>query len=136
MRQGHAKQVIHAKGLSKIYREGTTELRALQGVDLEVRAGELTLLMGPSGSGKTTLLSILGCILRASDGRLEILGEDVGSLPEGELPRIRREAMGFVFQAFNLFPTLTAAENVALALDVRGIRAAVAQKRAEELLAE
>jgi len=136
MRQGHAKQVIHAKGLSKIYREGTTELRALQGVDLEVRAGELTLLMGPSGSGKTTLLSILGCILRASDGRLEILGEDVGSLPESHLPRIRREAIGFVFQGFNLFPTLSAAENVALALDVRGIRGAVAQKRGEELLAE
>jgi len=136
MRQGHAKQVIHAKGLSKIYREGTTELRALQGVDLEVRAGELTLLMGPSGSGKTTLLSILGCILRASDGRLEILGEDVGSLPESQLPRIRREAIGFVFQGFNLFPTLSAAENVALALDVRGIRGAVAQKRGEELLAE
>src|SRR5215469_2623394 len=136
MRQGHAKQVIHAKGLSKIYREGTTELRALQGVDLEVRAGELTLLMGPSGSGKTTLLSILGCILRASDGKLEILGEDVGAMPESELPRIRREAIGFVFQGFNLFPTLTAAENVALALDLRGVRGAPAEKRGEELLAE
>jgi len=128
--------MIGAQGLSKIYHEGTTELRALRGVDLEVRAGELTLLMGPSGSGKTTLLSILGCILRASDGKLEILGEDVGSLPESELPRIRREAIGFVFQGFNLFPTLTAAENVALALDVRGIRGAAGQKRGEELLAE
>src|SRR5215831_3836755 len=128
--------MIAAEGLGKIYREGTAELRALQGVDLEVRAGELTLLMGPSGSGKTTLLSILGCILRASDGKLEILGEDVGSLPESELPRIRREAIGFVFQGFNLFPTLTAAENVALALDVRGIRGAAGQKRGEELLAE
>jgi len=136
MRQVHSKQVIRAKGLSKIYREGAAEFRALQSVDLDVHAGELTLMMGPSGSGKTTLLSILGCILRASDGRLEILGEDVGSLPEGELPRIRREAIGFVFQAFNLFPTLTAAENVALALDVRGIRGPVAQKRGEELLAE
>ena len=128
--------IIRAKGLSKTYREGTTELRALQSVDLEVRAGELTLLMGPSGSGKTTLLSILGCILRASDGKLEILGEDVGALAESELPRIRREAIGFVFQGFNLFPTLTAAENVALALDVRGVHGAAAQKRGEELLAE
>src|SRR5215475_1905605 len=136
MRRGYSGEMIGAQGLSKIYHEGTTELRALRGVDLEVRAGELTLLMGPSGSGKTTLLSILGCILRASDGKLEILGEDVGSLPESELPRIRREAIGFVFQGFNLFPTLTAAENVALALDVRGIRGAVAQKRGEELLAE
>lgn len=128
--------VIRAKGLSKIYREGATELRALQSVDLDVRAGELTLLMGPSGSGKTTLLSILGCILRASDGTLEVLGEDVGSLAESELPRIRREAIGFVFQGFNLFPTLTAAENVALALDVRGVRREAARKRAEELLEE
>jgi putative ABC transport system ATP-binding protein len=108
----------------------------LQEVDLEVRAGELTLLMGPSGSGKTTLLSILGCILRASEGRLEIPGQDVTSLPERELPRIRREAIGFVFQGCNLFPTLTAAENVALALDVRGMRGAAARQRGEELLEE
>jgi putative ABC transport system ATP-binding protein len=128
--------VIRARGVAKTYREGATELRALEEVDLEVRAGELTLLMGPSGSGKTTLLSILGCILRASDGRLEVLGEDVSALPESELPRIRREAIGFVFQGFNLFPALTAAENVALALDVRGQRGAMAKKRAEELLSE
>ena len=131
-----AERVIRAKGLSKVYREGATELRALHEVDLDVRACELTLLMGPSGSGKTTLLSILGCILRASAGRLELLGEDVSSLPESELPRIRRETIAFVFQGFNLFPTLTAAENVALALDVRGIRGAAAKKRGEELLAE
>ena len=136
MKHDSNREVIRAKGLTKIYREGATEMRALHGVDLEVRAGELTLLMGPSGSGKTTLLSILGCILRASDGKLEVLGEDVGSLAESELPRIRREAIGFVFQGFNLFPTLTAAENVALALDLRGIRGAAAQKRAEDLLAE
>src|SRR6267378_3880755 len=132
----HKQTVIRAKGLSKVYREGATELRALQEVDLEVRAGELTLLMGPSGSGKTTLLSILGCILRASEGNLEILGEDVSLLQEKELPRIRREAIGFVFQGFNLFPALTAAENVALALDVRGVRGGNARQRGEELLAE
>jgi putative ABC transport system ATP-binding protein len=128
--------VIAAKGLGKTYREGTAELRALEGVDLEVRAGELTLLMGPSGSGKTTLLSILGCILRASEGILELLGENVSALAESELPRIRRTAIGFVFQGFNLFPALNATENVALALDVRGVRGAKALRRAEELLAE
>src|SRR5229473_7249000 len=131
---GKRDYVIRGKGLSKVYREGATELRALQEVDLEVRAGELTLLMGPSGSGKTTLLSILGCILRASEGKLEVLGEEVSALPESELPRIRREGIGFVFQGFNLFPALTAAENVALALDVRGVRAGAAKKRGEELL--
>ena len=129
-------RVIRALGLSKIYREGATELRALNDVSLDIHGGQLTLLMGPSGSGKTTLLSILGCILRPTDGRLELLGEEVSALPEKELPRIRREAIGFVFQGFNLFPALTAAENVALALDVRGVRGEPARKRAEELLIE
>jgi len=128
--------VIRARNLSKIYGSGGTELRALSGVNLEIRSGQLTLLMGPSGSGKTTLLSILGCILRASSGNLELLGEDVTALPERALPRLRRDLIGFVFQGFNLFPALTAAENVALALDLRGIGPKSARLRAEELLAE
>ena len=128
--------VIRAKGLGKVYREGATELRALQAVDLEVRAGELTMLMGPSGSGKTTLLSILGCILRPTEGTLELLGKDISKLADSELPKIRREGIGFVFQGFNLFPTLTAAENVSLALDLRGMRAREASKRGKDLLAE
>ena len=131
-----SKPVMRARGLSKLYREGATEFRALSGVDLDIASGQLTLLMGPSGSGKTTLLSILGCILRASSGTLEILGEDATALPENALPRVRREMIGFVFQGFNLFPTLTAAENILLALDVRGIRGAPAKQRAKELLAE
>ena len=130
------RNVIRARNLSKLYREGATELRALSDVSMDIHAGQLTLLMGPSGSGKTTLLSILGCILRATEGRLELLGEDVSQLPERELPRVRREAIGFVFQGFSLFPALTAAENVALALDVRGVRGEVARKRSEELLLE
>lgn len=128
--------VIRACGLSKVYREGATELRALNDVSLDIQAGQLTLLMGPSGSGKTTLLSILGCILRATEGRLELLGEEVSALPEKELPRVRREAIGFVFQGFNLFPALTAAENVALALDLRGVHGEPARNRAEALLQE
>jgi putative ABC transport system ATP-binding protein len=128
--------MIRARALSKIYREGAAELRALSGVDVDLHAGQLTLLMGPSGSGKTTLLSILGCILRATEGRLELLGEDVTSLPEKELPRIRREAIGFVFQGFNLFPALTATENVELAFDVRGLGGRQAPRLAEELLVE
>jgi putative ABC transport system ATP-binding protein len=130
------KTLIRAKCLAKIYREGATEFRALSDVDLEIHSGQLTLLMGPSGSGKTTLLSILGCILRASSGRLELLGEEVSLLPEKELPRIRRDAIGFVFQGFNLFPTLSALENVVLAMDVRGVSGNAARKRAEMLLHE
>jgi putative ABC transport system ATP-binding protein len=128
------KTVIRTERLTKIYREGASEFRALSDVDLQIYTGQLTLLMGPSGSGKTTLLSILGCILRASSGRLELLGEDVTALPEKELPRIRREAIGFVFQGFNLFPTLSAVENVVLAMNVRGVRAEAARKNAEQLL--
>ena len=133
---GKVDAVIRGFGLSKIYRDGANEFRALSDVAVDIYPGQLTLLMGPSGSGKTTLLSILGCILRASAGRLELLGEDVSALPEKELPRIRREAIGFVFQGFNLFPALTAVENVALALDVRGIRGSKARQTAEQLLTE
>jgi putative ABC transport system ATP-binding protein len=130
------KALITARGLAKFYREGTNDLRALADVDLDIHARQLTLLMGPSGSGKTTLLSILGCILRASAGRLHLLGEDVTAMPEKELPRVRREAIGFVFQGFNLFPALSALENVALALDVRGVPDRIARQRAEALLGE
>jgi len=130
------KSVIRAHGLSKIYGTGSNEIRALSDVDLEIRSGQLTLLMGPSGSGKTTLLSILGCILRASSGQFSLLGEDVTALPESALPRLRRDLIGFVFQGFNLFPALTAAENVALALNLRGVSNKAAQRRAEELLIE
>jgi putative ABC transport system ATP-binding protein len=126
--------VIRTAGLGKVYGTGATAFRALSAVDLQIRRGELTLLMGPSGSGKTTLLSILGCILRPSEGQLVILGETVSRLPEKELPRVRRDAIGFVFQGFNLFPTLKAKENVALALDLRGERGKQAEKRALELL--
>ena len=128
--------VIRAARLTKIYGDGATAFRALTDVDLEIRAGELTLLMGPSGSGKTTLLSILGCILRGTAGSLEVLGERVDALAESDLPRIRRDAIGFVFQGFNLFPALTAAENVSLALDVRGVRRLDAERRAAELIRE
>jgi putative ABC transport system ATP-binding protein len=131
-----SRKVITARGLTKLYSEGAMQLRALTDVDLDIYSGQLTLLMGPSGSGKTTLLSILGCILRASGGSLELLGETVTALPETELPRIRRHMIGFVFQGFNLFPTLTAIENVELALDVRGIRGKEAHRRADDLLRE
>jgi putative ABC transport system ATP-binding protein len=133
---GSGSAVMRAHGLSKLYQEGAAQLRALSDVDLSIYSGQLTLLMGPSGSGKTTLLSILGCILRPTSGSLEILGETVTALPERELPRIRREAIGFVFQGFNLFPTLTATENIELALDLRGIRGKDARLRTEQLLQE
>lgn len=128
------KPVIAVRNLTKTYAEGSAGIPALRGVDLDVQKGELLMLMGPSGSGKTTLLSIMGCILTASSGSVRIAGKEVVNLREKELPAIRLQHIGFVFQAFNLFPTLTAGENVELMLDLKGVSAAPAKKRAEELL--
>jgi len=125
---------IAVRQLTKTYAEGNTGTLALRGVDLEVRAGELLMLMGPSGSGKTTLLSIMGCILTASSGSVQIAGKEITQLTEKRLPAIRLEHIGFVFQGFNLFPTLTAAENVELMLDLKGVAGVPAKKRAAELL--
>jgi putative ABC transport system ATP-binding protein len=109
-------------------------MRALDDVTLDLHAGELALFVGPSGSGKTTLLSIMGCILRPTGGTLRVLSEDVTRLAERDLPAIRRERIGFIFQAFNLFPTLTALQNVALALDLRGVPGRSARATAATLL--
>ena len=125
---------VSVRNISKTYAQGEAAMRALDGVDLDVGRGELVLLMGPSGSGKTTLLSIMGCILRPSAGTVRILDRDVSSLPERELPRVRLENIGFVFQGFNLFPTLTAQANVALALDLHGVARPEASRRAAALL--
>jgi len=125
---------IEARDLIKTYAQGEAAMRALDGVSIDIHAGELMLLAGPSGSGKTTLLSIIGCILRPSAGTLRVMGEDVSRMRERDLPAIRRERIGFVFQAFNLFPTLTAAQNVALALDLKGVAGRAARHRAAALL--
>ncbi|PYR05220.1 MAG: ABC transporter ATP-binding protein [Acidobacteria bacterium] len=125
---------IEARDLIKTYAQGEAAMRALDGVSIDIHAGELMLLAGPSGSGKTTLLSIIGCILRPSTGTLRVMGDDVSRMRERDLPAIRRERIGFVFQAFNLFPTLTAAQNVALALDLKGVAGRAARDRAAALL--
>jgi putative ABC transport system ATP-binding protein len=125
---------IAVRGLTKTYTEGASSAPALRGIDLDVNPGELVLLMGPSGSGKTTLLSIMGCILSPSSGSVRIAGKEVGNLSQKELPAVRLENIGFVFQGFNLFPTLTAAENVELMLDLKGIRGEAAMRCAGELL--
>ena len=125
---------IAVRELTKIYDAGEAAVEALREVDLDVRNGELLLLMGPSGSGKTTLLSIMGCILRPTSGRVRICGLEVSGLSEKKLPRVRLDHIGFIFQDFNLFPTLTAGENVELALDLKAVRGKVAKHRASEWL--
>ena len=106
----------------KTYQTGGTALRVLDGVDLCVERGCSAFLAGPSGSGKTTLLSILGCILSADEGRIEILGCDISALNAQERTALRRERIGFVFQRFHLIRGLTAGENVGVPLMLRGIR--------------
>ncbi|RMG06324.1 MAG: ABC transporter ATP-binding protein [Planctomycetota bacterium] len=130
-----SEELIRAEGVTKTYGSGETATRVLHGIDLALRAGELTLVMGPSGSGKTTLLSILGCLLKPSSGRVVLEGVDVGAQTEATLPELRRRRIGFVFQAFNLFEALTALENVEVSLRLAGLGARDARRRAHELLA-
>jgi putative ABC transport system ATP-binding protein len=126
---------IAVRELTKTYDEGgKAGTLALRGVDLDAHSGELLMLMGPSGSGKTTLLSIMGCILTASSGSVRVADREVTTLRQNELPAIRLEHIGFVFQGFNLFPTLTASENVELMLDLKKNSSAKAKQRAQELL--
>lgn len=127
-------EVISVRDVTKVYGEGPAQVPALHGVDLQVKRGEVVLLMGPSGSGKTTLLSIMGCILGATSGSVKISGREVTQLSEKELPQIRLQHIGFVFQGFNLFPTLTVGENVELSLDLKGVRGEKARTEARQLL--
>lgn len=111
--------LLAANGIKKVLGEGDGQVTVLKGIDLELRSGELTLLMGPSGSGKTTLLSILGCILSPTAGHIAIGGQTTDGMNAEGLADLRRREIGFVFQSYNLFPTMTVLENVLIALDVR-----------------
>jgi putative ABC transport system ATP-binding protein len=110
--------VFQARGLTKVYRMGEAEVHALRGVDLEIFAGEFIVLLGPSGSGKSTLLNILGGLDVPSAGQVRFLEHDLEGADEAALTRYRREHVGFVFQFYNLIPSLTAKENVALVTDI------------------
>ncbi len=123
--------VIEAVGLTKTYRRGTESVHALDGVSFTVREGEFAAIVGPSGAGKTTLLHLLGCMDTPTAGALTLSGHSTVGLRDGELTRLRREQVGFVFQHFGLLPTLTVAENVALPTLFSRRRAA---ERARELL--
>ena len=122
--------VFRARALTKIYRMGESEVHALRGVDLEIRAGEFIVLLGPSGSGKSTLLNILGGLDTPTSGDVRFLEHQLTGADEAELTRYRREHVGFVFQFYNLIPALTARENVALVTDI-----AVSPMPAQEALA-
>src|SRR5216684_3688172 len=126
--------VLQANEIRKSFKEGRELVNVLNGVSLSLEPGEVTALEGPSGSGKTTLLSIIGCILTPNSGDLFIDGERVDPKRSDRLPGIRRRAIGFVFQQFNLFPALTALENVEYALNVKGVRGPEARREAERVI--
>jgi putative ABC transport system ATP-binding protein len=128
--------VLHADNVVKELGSGAGLVVAVKGVSLDLVPGELTLLMGPSGSGKTTLLSMLGCIMKPTSGVIRIAGEPIEGLSPEALAKVRRDHIGFIFQSYNLFPTLSALENVRIALDVIGRKGYKAAQRAEEVLHE
>ncbi len=113
------KNILEVKEVTKIYQEGSTRVLAVDSVSLTLKRGEVLLIMGPSGSGKTTLLSMMGCILHPTKGEVIVEGQVASTLREDILPDIRKRYFGFVFQSFNLFPALKAAENVEVVLRLK-----------------
>ncbi len=128
------KVAVRCKGVTKTFGTGDNAFLALRGVDLEVRTGELLMLVGPSGCGKTTLISVVAGVLRRSGGECTIFDHDYLKMAEQETTRFRGKHIGFVFQAFNLIPTLTAAENVSAPLVINGMKRKEAVDHAREML--
>lgn len=125
---------LAATDVVKSFSEGRQEIPVLHGVSLSVERGEIVALEGPSGSGKTTFLSILGCILTPTSGSVVVDGQRVDQLSSGRLAEVRKRSIGFVFQQYNLFPSLTARENVEYALNIKGMRGTAARNAAIEAL--
>ena len=126
---------IRLRAVEKTFGRGESAVRALRGVDLDVPAGEMTMLVGPSGCGKTTLISILAGLLSRDKGELEVFGQDLNALRRDRLSAWRRDNVGFIFQQFNLVPQLTVAENVSVPLVLKGESVGAAVRKANELLA-
>lgn len=125
---------IVAEGIEMTFESGKQYSQVLRGIDLVIKSGDIQLLMGPSGSGKTTLLSILAGLLTPTEGQVYLLGQEITRMSREKLAKYRLENVGFIFQGFNLFPALTAAENVELVLNYKGITRGVARKQAQLLL--
>jgi putative ABC transport system ATP-binding protein len=127
-------KAVSCTDVQKIFGTGDTKVMALRGVDLDIYSGELLMLVGPSGCGKTTLISVIAGILDLDDGECHLFGQDLSSFSKKDLTTFRRENIGFVFQAFNLVPTLTIAENISIPLLIKGENQAKALERAVECL--
>jgi putative ABC transport system ATP-binding protein len=127
---------VHCRGVTKEFGTGDAKVQALRGVDVDIQYGEMTLLVGPSGCGKTTLISIMAGLLDPTAGEVSLLGQDRRNLRGSRLVRFRAENIGFVFQQYNLLPSLTAVENAAVPLIIRGVRRSEAIDRAMEMMTE
>ncbi|MEZ4427932.1 MAG: ABC transporter ATP-binding protein [Nannocystaceae bacterium] len=128
--------IIELTGVTKTYVQGSVEVHALRGLDLTVKAGEFLALTGPSGSGKTTALNIIGALDSPTSGIAAVEGKDLSKLSRGQRSRLRRDRIGFVFQAYNLIPVLTAYENAELVLRLQGAPAAEREKTVKQLLSD
>lgn len=129
------KILVEAKEVTKVYQTGKVKVSALRGVNLEVKNGEFVAIVGPSGSGKTTLLNLIGALDVATDGKLKVLGKDISKLSKRQRADLRLRSLGFVFQAYNLVPVLTARENVEFVLELQGTDSE-RSRRAENILEE
>jgi len=127
--------VVQLANVSKIYRQGKVDVHALRGLSLEVNKGEFTAICGPSGSGKTTALNLIGALDRPTSGSVVLEGQDLATLSRRELSHLRRDRIGFVFQAYNLMPVLTAYENAEMVMWVQGITLEERRRRIGELFA-
>jgi len=126
--------VIEIESLTKIYKSGKTEFKALNNVTLRIRKGDFVAIMGPSGSGKSTLMNIIGCLDRPTTGRIMLDGENISTLSDNELAEIRGKKVGFIFQKFNLIPTMNALKNVDLPMIFLGAKRGDRDRRGSELL--
>lgn len=126
--------IFQAQGLHKRFQQGDVQVHALRGIDLRIDAGEFVVIAGPSGSGKSTLLNLLGLLDSPSEGQLLFGGRDVSRLSSSELSVLRRDALGFVFQAYNLMPVLSALENTEMVMEFQGVPAAERRQRSTQLL--
>ena len=130
-----AEPIISLRDVTKVYRQGSVDIHALRGLSLDIEPGEFTAICGPSGSGKTTSLNLIGGLDSMTSGSIAIEGQELGDLNKKQLSALRRDRIGFVFQAYNLMPVLTAYENAEMVLGVQGVDAAARRERVMGLLA-
>ena len=136
MTQANGTPSVEVRDATKLYQQGALEVAALRGLSLTIRPGEFTAICGPSGSGKTTLLNLIGALDAPTSGSIALAGQDLGSLGRRALSQLRRDRIGFVFQAYNLIPVLTAFENAEIVLRLQGVKEQERRDRVLRVLAD